>query len=111
MRHVALTVILVAGLFDVAAADDRLERGKKLVKSWQCVDCHGLTGNNRSVAPNYVPMLAGQPAGYTAYALKEFRSGDRKQSGTWSGMNMRARALSDQDIEDIAAYYEAQKRY
>lgn len=106
-----LIPFLIACSFHMALADDSYERGKKLVKSWQCVDCHGLTGNNRSVAPNYVPMLAGQPAGYTVYALKEFKSGERKQSGTWSGMTLRAKALSDQDIEDIAAYYEAQKRY
>lgn len=106
-----LISFLIACSFNMALADDRYERGKKLVKSWQCVDCHGLTGNNRSVAPNYVPMLAGQPAGYTIYALKEFKSGERKQSGAWSSMTMRAQALSDQDIEDIAAYYEAQKRY
>ena len=111
MIRVIVSVLLFANLANIALAEGDIDRGKKLVKSLQCVDCHGLSGNNRSVPPNYVPMLAGQPAGYLIYALKEFKSGARSESGKWSSMNLRARALSDQDIEDIAVYYESQKRY
>ncbi len=56
-------------------------------------------------------MLAGQPAGYLIKALTEYKSGIRNDNETWSRMSKRVQGLSNQDIEDIAAHYEAQERF
>ncbi len=56
-------------------------------------------------------MLAGQPAGYLVKAINEYKAGTRADFDTWSRMSRRVKGLSDQDIEDIAAHYAAQKRY
>ena len=81
-----------------AAAADRVEDGHQ--KAVQCVACHGLDG----VTPNPTfPHLAGQNAAYLAIQLEWFRTGERYHPL----MTPVAQALSDQDIEDLAAYYSA----
>lgn len=74
-------------------------RGK--ARTAVCAACHGPDGN--SVAPAN-PNLAGQHATYLSNALKAYKSGSR----THVIMTSMVAALSDQDIEDIAAYYAAQ---
>lgn len=70
------------------------------LKASTCMGCHGITGYN-NVYPTYrVPKLGGQHAEYIVAALKEYRSGDRPHPT----MHAQASTLSDQDIEDIAAF-------
>ncbi len=68
-----------------------------------CAACHGENGAKPS-APNY-PILAGQYADYLAHALREYRSGKRKNVI----MGAQAANLSDEDIEALAAYFAAQQ--
>jgi len=70
-------------------------------KSAVCSACHGPNGN--SVNPEW-PRLAGQSAVYVAEQLRLFRSGVRNNPV----MKPLAASLSDQDIDDLAVYYEAQ---
>ena len=70
-------------------------------KSAICSSCHGPNGN--SVNPEW-PRLAGQSAVYIAEQLRLFRSGVRDNAI----MKPLAATLSDQDISDLAVYYEAQ---
>ena len=70
-------------------------------KAALCMACHGPNGN--SVNPEW-PRLAGQSAVYIATQLKLFRSGVRDNPV----MKPLAASLSDQDINDLAVYYEAQ---
>lgn len=70
-------------------------------KSAVCSSCHGPNGN--SANPEW-PRLAGQSAVYIAEQLKLFRSGVRDNPI----MKPLAAGLSDQDINDLAVYYEAQ---
>lgn len=70
-------------------------------KSAICSSCHGPNGN--SVNPDW-PRLAGQSAVYIAEQLQLFRSGVRNNPV----MKPLAATLSDQDISDLAVYYEAQ---
>jgi cytochrome c553 len=70
-------------------------------KSAICSSCHGQNGN--SVNPEW-PRLAGQSAVYIAEQLRLFRSGVRDNPV----MKPLAATLSDQDIGDLAVYYEAQ---
>jgi len=70
-------------------------------KAALCMACHGPNGN--SVNPEW-PRLAGQSAVYLAEQLRLFRSGVRDNPI----MKPLAASLSDQDINDLAVYYEAQ---
>jgi cytochrome c553 len=70
-------------------------------KSAVCSACHGPNGNSTNAE---WPRLAGQSAVYVAEQLRLFRSGAR----TNPVMMPMATGLSDQDIADIAVYYETQ---
>src|SRR5579863_10608307 len=70
-------------------------------KSAVCSSCHGPNGN--SVNPDW-PRLAGQSAVYIAEQLRLFRSGVRDNAI----MKPLTAGLSDQDISDLAVYFEAQ---
>jgi cytochrome c553 len=79
-----------------AAADLKAGRQKAL----QCQTCHGLDGQAK--LPD-APNLAGQGEIYLAKALKDYRSGARKNEM----MSLVSRNLKDEDIADLAAYYAA----
>jgi cytochrome c553 len=66
-----------------------------------CQACHGLDGN--SVAADY-PKLGGQYPDYLAKALRDYKSGARKNP-IMAGF---AGALTAKDIENLAAYYASQ---
>ena len=69
-------------------------------KFYTCYGCHGVI-NYRNAYPDYsVPKLRHQHASYIIAALQEYRSGERPHAT----MHAQAASLSDQDIEDIAAY-------
>jgi cytochrome c553 len=87
-----------------ATTPDPFTHGKAAdgqTKSVVCSACHGPNGN--STNPEW-PRLAGQNAVYIAEQLRLFRSGVRNNPV----MKPLASALSDQDIDDLAVYYEAQ---
>ena len=71
-------------------------------KTAVCVACHGANGRSASAM---FPNLAGQHAVYLSKGLRAYRSGER--SGTIMPSAI-TESLSDQDIEDIAAYYSGQ---
>ncbi len=80
-----------------AAAGDPVN-GKKL--GYTCLGCHGIE-TYKNVYPTFsVPKLRGQNAEYIVAALKEYRKGERSHAT----MHAHASSLSDQDMEDIAAY-------
>ena len=83
-----------------AAADPDVEAGKRL--AYTCMGCHGIEGA-RNAYPSYrVPKLGGQRAGYIESALKAYRAGTRPHPT----MQAQGYSLSDQDIEDIAAWFQ-----
>jgi cytochrome c553 len=72
-----------------------------------CIGCHGIKGYQASFPEVYkVPMISGQGAKYITSALTAYQKGERKHPS----MRGIAAALSDQDIADVAAYYEASGR-
>jgi cytochrome c553 len=91
----ALLVAPAAGAADVAAGATKAKE--------VCAACHGLDGN--STQPDY-PKLGGQHADFLAKALRDYKSGQRKNA-IMSGF---AAGLSRQDIDNLAAYYAAQPR-
>lgn len=67
-------------------------------KAVACAGCHGVNGISRN--PMW-PNLAGQKPGYLSLQLKNFRDGKRVNSI----MNIISRSLTDEDIDNLAAYY------
>lgn len=91
----ATTVMMASPVFAGDAA-----AGK--AKSMMCGACHGSAGI--SPIPTY-PNLAGQKEAYLAKQLKDFKSGKRNDP-TMKGM---VAALSDADMDNLAAYYASLK--
>jgi cytochrome c553 len=77
-------------------AAGNIENGKQ--KAATCFACHGTDGNG--VDPQY-PRLAGQYNMYIQQALHEYKSGQRGNAI----MKGFVATLSEQDIEDVAAYF------
>jgi len=94
------TTLFLAALFlsPLAIAEGDPLAGREL--GYTCLGCHGIEGY-RNAYPSYrVPKLGGQKAGYLVIALQGYRSGERSHPT----MQAHATSLSDQQIEDIAAY-------
>lgn len=72
-------------------------------KAAMCIGCHGLPGFQSSFPEVYrVPMISGQNAKYIVAALDAYKKGERKHP-TMRGI---AGSLSEQDMGDLAAFYE-----
>ena len=90
------TALTLLSLAAHAAGDP----AKGEMKFYTCYGCHGIA-NYRNAYPDYnVPKLRHQKADYLIAALHEYRDGTRPHAT----MHAQAASLSDQDIEDIAAY-------
>ena len=72
-------------------------------KALTCTACHGPEGNSVSAM---WPNLAGQNAPYLLAQLKAFKDGSR----TDPLMTSQAMFLADQDMADLAVYFESQER-
>ncbi|HEX9138710.1 MAG TPA: cytochrome c [Steroidobacteraceae bacterium] len=91
-----LAFALLVNLNAQAAGDP--VRGKQL--GYTCLGCHGID-SYKNVYPTYnVPRLRGQHPEYLAAALKEYRGKERSHLTMWA----QGSSLSDQDIDDVAAY-------
>jgi len=66
-----------------------------------CAACHGADGN--SASPDF-PKLAGQHRDYLEKALRDYKSGARKNP-IMAGF---AATLTKDDMENLAAYFAAQ---
>ncbi|WP_342805111.1 c-type cytochrome [Alteromonas sp. M12] len=64
-----------------------------------CLSCHGMTGNTIN---DTWPNLAGQNKGYLLQQLKDFSSNKRHSII----MNVIASELTEQQMKDVAEYYE-----
>jgi cytochrome c553 len=101
MRKFLAVAMLAAalGMNTVARAEGSAEAGRG--KSAVCAACHGPDGN--SANPEW-PSLAGQHASYIVAQLEAFTDG-RRQNPLMSPI---AQPLSEEDRQDLAAYYGAQ---
>ena len=94
--------IAMMGLAALAVSGNALAGGdaaKGKEKSAICLTCHGPDGN-APIMPEY-PRLAGQPDDYLEKALRDYKSGKRKNPL----MGPQAQNLSKQDMKDLAAYF------
>jgi cytochrome c553 len=98
-----MSFVLATLLGAFAAQAQDAKAGEKKISN--CIGCHGIVGYQASFPEIHkVPMLAGQNAKYIVSALKAYAKGDRKHPT----MHGQAASLSEQDMADIAAYYEQQ---
>jgi len=89
-------IIGIVLLCNQAFAAGDVDQGKN--KAAVCAGCHGAEGiSMMPVNPN----LAGQVPGYIAAQLQAFKSGERKNAI----MAGQAAGLSDEDMNDLDAYY------
>ena len=105
-RYLPVIALLASG---AASADSlvegSIEAGKQ--KAITCSACHGPEGN--SVNPLW-PNIAGQSASYIVTQVTAFRDGasDPAKAQRYDAlMSPQSLALSDQDIRDLAVYFES----
>jgi cytochrome c553 len=91
--------VSTAGAQSPAIGDGSPAEGQ--TKTVACAACHGPDGN--SATPTW-PSLAGQHARYTVNQLNAYKDGERLDPG----MRGFASTLSDDDMQDIAAWYASQ---
>jgi cytochrome c553 len=105
MKIKLASLLAVAGMtlaaFDAQAAslvDGSAEDGK--AKALTCTACHGPEGNSANAA---WPNIAGQNAPYLLAQLQAFKSGTRSDPL----MASQAMLLADEDMADLAVYFES----
>ena len=71
------------------------------LKAFTCMGCHGIPSYNNVYPTYHVPKLGGQHAQYLVSALQAYKAGKRSHKT----MQAQASSLSEQDMQDIAAYF------
>ncbi len=101
MKPMLLTAALLGLLASWSAVEaiGNADAGK--AKAAGCAGCHGASGEGTA---SY-PKIAGQPAEKFIETMKDYKSGKRKNAI----MKSFASKLSDQDLDDLAAYYASSK--
>ncbi len=94
MKSVLVAMALLVAVSAHAGGDAAAGKAKAVT----CVACHGMAGiSNNELWPN----LAGQKVGYMIKQMKAFKDGTR----TEPMMAPMMAPLNDQDIENLAAYF------
>ncbi|KOR09944.1 cytochrome c4 [Stutzerimonas stutzeri] len=109
MNKILVSLLLTLGITGMAHAAGDAEAGQGKVAV--CGACHGADGN--SPAPNF-PKLAGQGERYLLKQLQDIKAGSTPGAPEGVGrkvleMTGMLDPLSDQDLQDIAAYFSSQK--
>ena len=95
-----LAFLIITGITNVSVDTDIIV-GKQ--KSETCLGCHAIPGYN-NIYPTYkVPKLGGQHSEYIKLALKSYQQMERKHNT----MHANAKGLTDEDINQIAKYFES----
>ena len=96
--HAAVVLAAAFALTGAHAQDAAGARGMAAT----CFTCHGTDGNSVGGVP---PGLAGQNKDYMLQQLKDFKAGKRPATV----MQQHAKGYTDQQLEQIAAYFAAVK--
>lgn len=94
-------LVIAAGLSAQVLAAGDADAGRQ--KSQVCAACHGADGNTPT-GPDF-PRLAGQREDYLLKALRDYKSGARKNPI----MAGQVANLKPEDMADLAAYFSSQK--
>lgn len=96
-KHLLTGLLTLSALLPLAGAQN-LERGKEI--NGTCAGCHGEFGQGGKKGE--YPRIAGQRAAHIAEQLKSFRARTRVNLPMFP--YTQEREMSDQDVEDVAAY-------
>ena len=96
-----LRLVIVAAALGAAAGAHAQDNGRNLAAG--CAICHGTEG--RPVTKDVIP-LAGLPRDHIVTQMKAFRDGKR----TATVMHQIAKGYSDEQIDQLASWFAAQKR-
>lgn len=95
--------LLSTSAFVNAHAAGNIAAGEAAAKKYNCASCHGADFQT-PLSPEY-PKLAGQPKDYLQHVLIAYQRGNDAPYGRVNAvMNGKAKELSHQDVQDIAAY-------
>ena len=83
----------------VARAEGDAKAGQ--VKSIPCMGCHAIPGYSNVYPTYHVPRVGGQHPEYIVAALKAYKAKQRSHPT----MQAQASSLSEQDMNDIAAFF------
>jgi len=97
LKLLATAALLAVGTAHAANLDAGKQKAQEV-----CQACHGMDG--LSAANAEYPKIGGQHRDYLAKALRDYKSGMRKNPI----MGAMAQPLTAQDIENMAAYYASQ---
>jgi len=104
-RSAWLALSLTTAMLAVPAMSVAADAARGETLAYTCHGCHGIP-NMMNAYPVYkVPKLGGQHAAYLVVALKEYASQERNHST----MHSHAVTMSEQDMQDIAAYLSGQE--
>ena len=98
MKTVVHSLMMLLAIIVIPLAAEAGDAAAGAKKTTTCIACHGKDGI--SIAPTY-PNLACQKEQYLIKSIKAYKSGERNDPM----MKPMVAALSDADIENIAAYY------
>ena len=102
MKKIVFALICSA-LSCSAMAGGNVAAGKAVADKYSCFACHGKDYNS-PIDPSY-PKLAGQHKDYLAHALTAYKRGDGANGRSNAIMTGQVKPLSNQDIQDLAAYF------
>jgi cytochrome c553 len=100
LSTLAVAVFASLGMVGGLHAAGDIAAGK--AKAAGCAACHGANGEGKAPAP----ALAGIHEEVMKHELMEYKSGQRKHAG----MKMISSPLSEQDMENLGAYYASLKK-
>jgi cytochrome c553 len=104
MKKLLTTMLATLGCLAAMTSAQAQDAKAGEKKAFQCIGCHGIPGYQASFPEVHkVPMISGQNAKYIAAALAAYKKGERKHPT----MRAVAASLTDQDIADLAAFYES----
>ena len=96
-------ILVTLGMGLIAATGVRAEGDAKAgsVKAIPCMGCHAIPGYSNVYPTYHVPRVGGQHADYIITALKAYKAKERSHRT----MQAQAASLSEDDMEDIAAFF------
>ena len=102
-----LAAAAIAAIAAIAAAPTLAQDARALhvqALAATCANCHGTDG--RAIDKSEVPGLAGMPAAYMVAQMQGFKKGERPATV----MHQLAKGFSDEQIQQLAAWFAAQKK-
>ncbi|MEH6358109.1 MAG: c-type cytochrome [Pseudomonadales bacterium] len=99
MKNLVISLFVLVGLSGFAHAEGDAEAGK--TKAAACAGCHGADGNSGVAS---FPKLAGQNVKYLLKQMGDIKSGARSVPAMMGQLD----GKSEQEMQDIAAYFSSQ---